>query len=161
MRRRERARSWKARAGSWKERLECSAINLDCCWSCVPVANNMNVSSYLLMEIGIWRGANTCGLVFQCIGKYMMFALLRDWAKGLLRQPPAGGGGRTRRRGRRRQKKCDTGCLRLNRFSWVGKHKYYHETDELPNPRPTQPTRNQVETDIWANFSHSKYFFVG
>ena len=39
--------------------------------------------------------------------------------------------------------------------------KYYHETDKLPNPRPTQPKKNQVESGIWATFSRSKYFFVG
>ena len=37
----------------------------------------------------------------------------------------------------------------------------YYETDELPNPRPTQPPKNLVESGTWATFSHSKYFFVG
>ena len=39
--------------------------------------------------------------------------------------------------------------------------KYYHETDELPNPRPTQPKKNEVKSAIWATFSHSKQFFGG
>ena len=39
--------------------------------------------------------------------------------------------------------------------------KYYYETDELPNPRPTQPPKKLVESGTWATFSHSKYFFVG
>ena len=39
--------------------------------------------------------------------------------------------------------------------------KYYYETDELPNPRPTQPKKNWVKSGIWATFSHIKYFFRG
>ena len=39
--------------------------------------------------------------------------------------------------------------------------KYFYETDEFPNPRQTQPKKNQVKSGIWATFSHSKYFFVG
>ena len=34
--------------------------------------------------------------------------------------------------------------------------KHYYETDELPNPRPTQPKKNEVKSGIWATFSHSK-----
>ena len=29
----------------------------------------------------------------------------------------------------------------------------YYETDELPNPRPTQPKKNEVKSGIWASFS--------
>ena len=39
--------------------------------------------------------------------------------------------------------------------------KYYYETDELPNPRRTQPKKKWVEGGIRATFSHSIYFFVG
>ena len=39
--------------------------------------------------------------------------------------------------------------------------KHYYETDELPNPRPTQPKKEQVKSCIWATFSHSKYFLRG
>ena len=39
--------------------------------------------------------------------------------------------------------------------------KYYYETDELPNPRPTQPKKYKVSSGIWANFSRNKHFFVG
>ena len=35
------------------------------------------------------------------------------------------------------------------------------ETDELPNPRPTQPKKNQVKSGVWATFSHSKRVFRG
>ena len=38
---------------------------------------------------------------------------------------------------------------------------YFYETVELPNPRPTQPKKNQVKSGIWATFSHSKKCFVG
>ena len=40
-------------------------------------------------------------------------------------------------------------------------YEYCYETVELPNPRPTQPKKNQAKSGIWATFSHSKYFFVG
>ena len=40
-------------------------------------------------------------------------------------------------------------------------YRYHYETDELPNPRPTQPKKNQVKKDIWVTFSHSIKFFVG
>ena len=33
---------------------------------------------------------------------------------------------------------------------------YHYETDELPNPRPTQPKKNKVKSGIGATFSHSK-----
>ena len=39
--------------------------------------------------------------------------------------------------------------------------KYYHETDELPNPRPTQPEENQVASRIWASFFPQRIFFLG
>ena len=39
--------------------------------------------------------------------------------------------------------------------------KFYYETEELANPRPTQPKKTQVESGIWVTFSHSEYFFVG
>ena len=40
-------------------------------------------------------------------------------------------------------------------------YKYYYETDELPNPRSTQPKKNWVKSGTWATFSLSKLFFVG
>ena len=40
-------------------------------------------------------------------------------------------------------------------------YEYYYETDGLPNPRPTQPKKHQVESGICATASHSKLFFVG
>ena len=45
----------------------------------------------------------------------------------------------------------------INRVFALGwKHvKYYYETDEIPNPRPTQPKYNEVNSGIWATFSHS------
>ena len=40
--------------------------------------------------------------------------------------------------------------------------KYFYETDELPNLRPTQPKKNGVRNGVWATFfPHRKYFFVG
>ena len=39
--------------------------------------------------------------------------------------------------------------------------KYYYETDELPNPRPTQHKKNEVKSGIWPTFSHRKIFFRG
>ena len=39
--------------------------------------------------------------------------------------------------------------------------KYCYETDELPNPRPTQPKEKVVKSGIWATFPRGKYFFVG
>ena len=39
-------------------------------------------------------------------------------------------------------------------------YEYYYETDELPDPRPTQPKKNEVKSGIWVTFSHSKQFFV-
>ena len=35
-------------------------------------------------------------------------------------------------------------------------YKYYYETIKLPNPRPTQPKKNSVQSGIWATFSHGK-----
>ena len=40
-------------------------------------------------------------------------------------------------------------------------YKYYYETDELPNPRPTQNQQKQVKSGIWATFSHNKIIFRG
>ena len=41
-------------------------------------------------------------------------------------------------------------------------YKYYYETDELPNPRSTQPKKNWVKKwHLGHFFSHSKHFFVG
>ena len=37
-------------------------------------------------------------------------------------------------------------------------YEYYCETDELPNPRPTQPKKKIAYK---CHFSHSKCFFVG
>ena len=39
--------------------------------------------------------------------------------------------------------------------------KYYYETDELPNPRPTQPKKKWVTSGVWATFSHRRMFFGG
>ena len=39
-------------------------------------------------------------------------------------------------------------------------YKYCHETDELPNPRPTQPEEKIVKSGNWATFSHSTNHFV-
>ena len=41
------------------------------------------------------------------------------------------------------------------------KHQYCCETVEFPNPRPTQPKKNEVKSGIWATSSHRKYFFEG
>ena len=42
------------------------------------------------------------------------------------------------------------GCSRCTRLCWVAKHANVltYETDELPNPRPTHPKKNQVESGI-------------
>ena len=40
-------------------------------------------------------------------------------------------------------------------------YRCYHETDELPNPRPTQPKGKLGWTWSWATFSHSKTLFRG
>ena len=55
------------------------------------------------------------------------------------------------------------GCLRCyTKLCWAGNaHKCYYETDELPNPRPTQPKKNWVKSGVWATFSHSKRVFRG
>ena len=56
------------------------------------------------------------------------------------------------------------GCWRSTKIMSGWKtYKYYYETDELPNPRPTQPKKKQVKSGIWATFCHnsSKYFFAG
>ena len=37
-------------------------------------------------------------------------------------------------------------------------YEYYYETDELPNPRPTQPKENQVKRGIWATFFPQIFF---
>ena len=46
-------------------------------------------------------------------------------------------------------------CLRYTRYlillGWKT-CKYYYETDELPNPRPTQPKKNLGKGGIWATF---------
>ena len=53
------------------------------------------------------------------------------------------------------------GCWRYTFFCWVGKnmYKYYYETAELPNPRPTQSTKTLVKSGIWANFFPQQIFF--
>ena len=33
--------------------------------------------------------------------------------------------------------------------------KYYHETDELPSPRPTQPKKKGLKSAIWATISNT------
>ena len=54
------------------------------------------------------------------------------------------------------------GYLRSTKFCWVGKHvNIFHETDELPNPRPTQPRKTRLKVTFWATFSHGNFFFVG
>ena len=54
-----------------------------------------------------------------------------------------------------------SGCLRFTKFCWVGKHmkNTIYETDELPNPRPTQPKEKQVKGGIWATFSPRQNIF--
>ena len=64
------------------------------------------------------------------------------------------------------------GCFGYTTKScWVGEHiffskipgKYYYETDELPDPRPTQPQeKNRVKSGIFGTlFPYSKSFFMG
>ena len=36
---------------------------------------------------------------------------------------------------------------------------YYHETVELPNPRPIQPKKKKVKSGIWATFFPQQLFF--
>ena len=45
------------------------------------------------------------------------------------------------------------GCFATyqNMLGWET-YKYYHETDELPNPRPTEPKRKRVKRGIWTAF---------
>ena len=41
-------------------------------------------------------------------------------------------------------------------------YEYYYETDELPNPRPTQPkkkTINWLKSGVWATFFHMQNIF--
>ena len=38
-------------------------------------------------------------------------------------------------------------------------HEYYYENDELPNPRPTKPKKNQVKSGDWAIFNQSANIF--
>ena len=55
-------------------------------------------------------------------------------------------------------------CSRYTKLWWVRKHvlrKYYYETDELPNPRPTQPKKKQVKSGVWTTFPTPCFFFVG
>ena len=38
-------------------------------------------------------------------------------------------------------------------------YKYYYETDEFPNPRPTQPKKNSVKSGVFGHFfQHQKCF---
>ena len=37
-------------------------------------------------------------------------------------------------------------------------YKYYNETDELPNPRPTQPKKNYIKSGVWATFPTTNIF---
>ena len=57
------------------------------------------------------------------------------------------------------------GCLRYTskyqiKLGWET-HKYDHENVELPDPRPTQPKKNQVKSGIWATFSPQQMIFRG
>ena len=46
--------------------------------------------------------------------------------------------------------------------NYVGlEHKCYYETDELPNPRPTQPKENEVKSSVWATFFAQQIIFRG
>ena len=38
---------------------------------------------------------------------------------------------------------------------------YYYETDELPNPRPTQSKKTWVENGVWPTFFPQEMFFRG
>ena len=54
------------------------------------------------------------------------------------------------------------GCLRYTKILLGWKtYKYYYETDELPNPRPTQPKqKNRLKVAFLGHFfAHSKIFF--
>ena len=37
--------------------------------------------------------------------------------------------------------------------------KHYNHTDELPNPRPTQPQEKRVSSGVWTTFSPQQTFF--
>ena len=39
--------------------------------------------------------------------------------------------------------------------------KCYYETDELPNPRPTQPKKKWVKSGLWATFPSAIFSWVG
>ena len=55
------------------------------------------------------------------------------------------------------------GCLRFTPDWKTHTGKHYYETDELSNPRPTQPKKNQVKKwHLWPLFpTQQTYFFVG
>ena len=40
-------------------------------------------------------------------------------------------------------------------------YEYSYETDELPNPRPTQPKKSSVESGIWSHFFPQQLIFRG
>ena len=54
------------------------------------------------------------------------------------------------------------GCLRFTKLCWVGKHilrsKYYYETDELPNPRPTQHPKKRLKVAFGTFFPTANNF---
>ena len=52
-----------------------------------------------------------------------------------------------------------SGCFEiLPNLCWVGRHiKYYHETDEPPNPRPASPTQPQEK--LGQNVAFGQTFF--
>ena len=63
------------------------------------------------------------------------------------------------RTGHRAKAICKVGCLRCTKLCWVGKHNtYYYGTDELPNPRPTQPKKNRLKVAIETLFPTANNF---
>ena len=53
------------------------------------------------------------------------------------------------------------GCLPITKLCWVGKHipgKYYYETDELPNPRPTQTKKKKFRVAFGPLFPTANTF---
>ena len=46
-------------------------------------------------------------------------------------------------------------------LGWKTYKYYYTESDELPNPRPTQPKNNQVKSGILATLSPQQIVFRG
>ena len=55
------------------------------------------------------------------------------------------------------------GCFAIHQIllGWKTYLRYY-ETDELPNPRPTQPDKNRFNVAFWATFLPlQQIFFVG